>query len=368
MAGLAEVQERLLAWFAAHQRALPWRERYSPYAVWVSEVMLQQTQMDRAVAYFTRWMERFPDVVALAAADEEEVLRLWEGLGYYSRARNLHRAAQVLAAEHGGVLPNDEAALRALPGVGRYTANAVRSLAFQEDVPVVDANVGRVFARVFDLDEPVGEPAVQRRLWDTAAKLVPPGRAREWNQALMELGALVCRKRPRCGECPLAEHCEALRLGIADQRPVPGKGKDIMHIEIVCGALVHQGRVFIQKRRPGSVWGGLWEFPGGRLEPGETPEQAVAREFAEELDFTLRSVDKIAVVKHGYTTYRVTLHCFLCDLDGAVQQPQPVLRAATAFRWALPQELDGFAFPAGHRKFHDQLRRDLRFQARLEAR
>jgi len=349
------LQRRLLDWFAREQRPLPWRRGYAPYEVWVSEVMLQQTQMERVVAYFRRWMQRFPDVASLAVAHEEEVLRLWEGLGYYSRARNLHRAAQVVVAA-GGELPRSEAALRELPGVGPYTAAAVASLAFNQDVPVVDANVERVFSRLFDLDTPVKQEPARSRIRELARELLPAGRAREFNQALMELGALVCSKRPRCGACPLQQHCESLRLGIAEERPVPAAARKIVPLEVATGLLLHEGRVLVQKRPLGGAWPGLWEFPGGRIEPGESPEEAVVRELEEETGLATRITAPLGVIRHAYTTYRVRLHCFSLEAhtEGGAW-PQALLHAATENRWVLLEELDALALPAGHRKLADQL-------------
>lgn len=361
---LPQLQEALLAWFAAHQRPLPWRVDYTPYEVWISEVMLQQTQMERGVSYFKRWMARFPDVASLAAASEEEVLRLWEGLGYYSRARHVLAAARQIMEKHKGIFPSALEDIRALPGVGPYTAGAVASIAFGEKLPCVDANVERVVARVFDLDTPVKqEPAASAvRAW--ALRLVPEGKAREHNQAIMELGALVCGKKPRCAACPLAAFCVSLHLGIADQRPVPGKRTPITPIEVVTGVLRRNELIFVQKRLASGVWGNLWEFPGGRVEPGESPQQAVVREFQEETGFAVAVDSACGIIRHGYTTYRITLHCFALGLAGESprgsaesQAPPspPVLTAASAWRWVTAAELGQLAMPAAHRKLADQL-------------
>lgn len=356
----------LLDWFAAARRPLPWREHYAPYGVWVSEIMLQQTQMERGVEYYLRWMKMFPDVAHVAAAPEEELLKAWEGLGYYRRVRNLQAAARVIMQEHGGVFPSDFDAIRKLPGIGDYTAGAIASIAFNQDVPAVDANVERVFSRLFDIDTPVRERATALRLKGLVERAIPSGRARDFNQALMELGALVCRKTPDCGCCPVTDSCESLHLGIPGERPVPVPKKAVVPLEVATGVLVHDGRIYVQKRPEEGVWAGFWELPGGRIEAGESPEQAVVREFMEETGFAVRCADKLAVIRHGYTTYRVTLHCHLLHFDaGSNSTPadSPGLTAASAFRWVRFDELDALTLPAGHRKLVDKLRTDLRFAA-----
>jgi A/G-specific adenine glycosylase len=349
------LQKALADWFAARGRPLPWRENYSPYAVWVSEIMLQQTRMDRVVPYFLRWMKRFPDIRSVAEADENAVLLAWEGLGYYSRARNLQRAARLIMRDHDGLFPASPAAARALPGIGPYTEAAIAGIAFNRRFACVDANVGRVLARLFDIDVPVGTGAGAARVRDLAAALLPE-KPREHNQALMELGALVCGKKARCPECPLARYCKSLRLGIVHERPVPGGKRESVHISIVCGILRHAGSVFVQRRRDGDVWAGLWEFPGGVLEENETPEEAVVREFAEETAFETRVSGSFGVLRHAYTKYRVTLHCFGLELalpESAPPPPPPVLAAATDWRWLPPGELGELAMPAAHRKLAD---------------
>ncbi|MDH4321685.1 MAG: A/G-specific adenine glycosylase [Desulfobulbaceae bacterium] len=352
---MQRLRQQLLDWFAVNSRDLPWRVGYNPYQVWISEVMLQQTQMERGVAYFKRWMERFPDIAALAMADEEEVLLLWEGLGYYSRARNILKAAQMLRAEHGGKLPADHAALRKLPGIGPYTAGAIMSLAFNEPYPVVDANVERLFARLYDIAAPIKE--CRELLWQKARDLLPEGEARRFNQALMELGALVCKpKNPSCGLCPVSEHCRAHQKGIVDARPVLGKAQKIIPIASANGVLVSEGRFFIQKRRPQGVWANLWEFPGGQIESGESPEEAVVREFYEETGLVVGELEKIHAIKHTYTHYRITLHCYFVRLLNGTARP--TLTAAQEYRWATPAELLTLAFPAPHRQLIEHLLAD----------
>jgi A/G-specific adenine glycosylase len=356
----------LLAWFRQNARPLPWRETYDPYQVWISEIMLQQTQMDRAVAYFSRWIARFPDAASVARADIEDVHKLWEGLGYYSRAKNIQAAAKILVERHGGLLPDDPDVLRQLPGIGPYTAGAIASLAFGRDLPAVDANAVRLLARLFDVDAPVALASTKKRLAALARELLPRGRAREFNQAVMELGALVCTpKNPRCAACPLASPCQARHLEVIADRPVLGPAKAVVPLSVASGLLVADGRVFIQKRLPAGVWAGLWEFPGGSIEPGETPEAAIVREFAEETEMAVAVREKLAVIKHGYTSYRVTLHCFALRPAGPPAASAPVLHAATQSAWAGLAELDGLAFPAGHRKLIDRLNAEPGLRERL---
>lgn len=368
--------ERLVSWYGENRRPLPWREDPTPYRVLVSEVMLQQTQAMRAAVYFQRFVARFPDFSSLAAAEPDEVLKLWEGLGYYSRARNLHAAARIVAAREDGAFPDTYDAIAALPGVGPYTAGAVAALALGLDHPAVDANVERVLSRTHDIDVPIKEREGRARVRELAAALLPPGRAGDFFQAVMELGEVVCRpKNPACGLCPVAGLCQAKHLDIVAERPVRTKGKAITPITVATAVLRHQGLFFIQRRRPGGAWGNLWEFPGGRVEPGEAPEDAAVRELFEETGFAARIEAPLGVIRHGYTTYRVTLHCFLLTPADSAQPadsgqsshsgqsglPEPALTAAVESRWAALADLDGLAFPAGHRKLIDSMRSDLRF-------
>lgn len=348
----------LLLWFRRTARDLPWRRTYDPYHVWISEIMLQQTQMERGVAYFLRWIERFPDVRSVAAADEQEILKLWEGLGYYARARNLHRAAKVIADELSGLVPCDDEELRRLPGVGPYTAAAIASVAGNRDIPVIDANVMRVYARLFDIDVPVKGREGQRQISAIAEGLLPHGRARVFNQALMDLGGLVCTpKAPRCEDCPISRGCLARQAGTVAERPVVAEKKKIVTVRKVAGIIRWQDLVFIQQRRANDVWGGLWEFPGGEFTDG-LPAEAVVGAIAADTGFIVRVVEPLPTIVHHYTRNKIILHPFLCELQG---NPQPRLASAVDFRWIRGVDLGRYAFPAGPRKLLDQLGGLLRF-------
>ena len=350
-----DLRRRLLDWFAIHQRPLPWRTTYAPYHVWIAEIMGQQTQMDRVAQYYSRWLERFPDVAAVAAAPELAILKAWEGLGYYSRARNLHSAAKQLVAEGLGDVPADYDHLRALPGIGPYTAAAILSIAFNQPHALLDANVERLFARLADIGRPIKQAPTRKKLAAMADALLDRQQPRLFNQALMELGALVCTpKKPTCGACPLRDHCRALRADTVEFRPLPTDKQKKIDIVMACGIIRRDGCYFIQQRRADDIWGGLWEFPGGRLEDGETPEQAALREIREETGWEVDNLSPLTTVIHHYTRYRVTLHGFLCTLPA--NAAEPILTAASQSAWVTFDQLERYPFPAGHRQLVTALR------------
>jgi A/G-specific adenine glycosylase len=338
----------LLAWFATEARDLPWRRDRSPYRVWLAEVMLQQTQVDTVAPYYERFLVHFPTIRMLAKAPLEKVLKLWEGLGYYTRARNLHAAARQIVAQHSGQIPDTFEALLALPGVGRYTAGAIASIAFGRDVPAVDGNVRRVLARVFAIREDVSRSAVQRKLEALAADLLPAGQAGTFNEALMELGAIVCTPRaPRCGHCPLRELCQAYTTGEQETLPVKRPRKQTPHYDVAAAVTLDQdGHVLVAQRNADDMLGGLWEFPGGKREDGETLPECLAREMREELDVEVKVGELLTVVKHAYTHFRITLHAFRCR----VMKGEPCCRDCAAFRWVSPAELDALPMSVADRK------------------
>jgi A/G-specific adenine glycosylase len=335
-------------WFIRHQRDLPWRKTYSPYHVWISEIMLQQTQMERGVEYFKRWMRKFPDIATLAEAHEDDVLKLWEGLGYYSRARNLHKTARILHTEHAGRFPSTPAALQKLPGIGPYTARAIAAIAFERDVCVVDANVERVCSRLYNIDAPVKAGRTRKQIESLCWALLPPGQARAFSQALMEFGSLVCTPRtPDCLGCPMREFCAAHHAGVVDQRPVLPPPIKPIFLDMATGVLRRENKFFVQKRLSSDVWANLWEFPGGVVEDGESPEQAVIREYLEETKLRVSDPMFIGRFKHSHTKYRITMHAFFVQANSTAPV---VLTAAQEYRWVTWKELQTLAFPAGHRK------------------
>ena len=331
--------QKLLDWYATHARELPWRGHPDPYAVWVSEIMLQQTRVETVIPYFQRWMERFPSVFELCSASQQDVLNLWEGLGYYARARNLHRAACVIVDAYEGRLPQDAQALQTLPGIGRYTAAAIASIAFGEDEAALDGNIRRVLARVFDVAIPARSTQGEQLLWQLAEDNLPSGLAGEYNQAIMDLGATICTpSSPSCADCPVSNLCQALKLGIQEQRPVKKAKPVIPHYTVAAAVIRRNGQVFIAQRPEEGLLGGMWEFPGGKIEADESLDACLKREICEELGVDIEVGAAFGIYEHAFTHFRITLHAFECLLTGGM----PVPHEHQDFRWVKTAELQDF--------------------------
>jgi A/G-specific adenine glycosylase len=334
----------LLTWYDEQARTLPWRSNPTPYRVWMSEIMLQQTQVTTVLPYFERWMAKFPTVTDLAEAPLETVLKTWEGLGYYARARNLHKAAQVVVQEYNGELPDTVEGLLKLPGIGVYTAGAIASIAFGRKAAAVDGNLKRVFARLMAYEPPINTPSAEKDLWAIAEVLLPEDRAGDWNQALMDLGATICLPRnPRCLLCPLRDECRANQLGLVHELPRKNARAPRPHYTVVAGVIWNPARdyLLIAQRPHDKMLGGLWEFPGGKIEAGETLEAGLQRELREELAIEVEVGDELTIVDHAYTHFSITLHAFHCIHRGG--DPQAI--GVADFRWMRPDELLVLPYP-----------------------
>ena len=347
---------RLVSWYDKHSRDLPWRrDAHDPYRVWISEALLQQTQVATVIPYYRRFLTRFPSVRALAAANLDDVLKAWEGAGYYARARNLHRAAREIVARFDGRIPATVDELLTLPGIGRYTAGAIASIAFNRDAAVLDGNVTRVLCRYFNLADDPKSAETQKKLWKLSEDLLPRGQASRFNQALMDLGATVCTPRkPNCRACPLNRGCAARRLGIQEKLPAKRKKKALPHHEVAVGIVWKRGRILIAKRFAKDLLGGLWEFPGGHREKGESLARCVRREVREELGITVKVEKEFAVVDHAYSHFRIRMHAFRCRwLRG-----RPRAIGCAAYKWVSPRELPRYAFPAANRRIIEKVTGD----------
>jgi len=331
--------KKLLDWYDKNKRTLPWRERPSPYATFISEFMLQQTRVETVIPYYDRWMARFPTFATLAAGDREEVLRLWEGLGYYRRAHNLHQAAQIIVTAYGSELPRDIRALQELPGIGCYTAAAITAIGFNQPAVALDGNLRRVLARLIDLELPARSIEGERALLAFGYRNLPEGHSSTFNQSLMDLGSLICTaKAPVCEQCPLQSECLARAHGTIFERPVKIPRKPIPRVEAAAGVLKQNGRVLIGRRPEGKLLGGLWEFPGGKPEPGEDLQAALRREWMEELGVAAVVGAKIGTYQHTYTHFHVTVHAFNCELVSGA----PAALEHSELTWAGVEELGDY--------------------------
>jgi A/G-specific adenine glycosylase len=309
--------------------------------------MLQQTQVATVIPYFNRFMKRFPTIEKLARARQDTVLKHWEGLGYYSRGRNLHKAAKLIVSNYGGHLPDTVEALQKIPGIGRYTAGAIASIAFNKPAPILDGNVIRVLCRLFCIDGNPKDIATKNQLWALADKLVHTKHPGDFNEAMMELGAMVCTpQNPACPQCPLRNQCQAMKAGRQDELPIRQKQKQLPHYTIVVGIVYKDSKILIDKRRQTALLGGLWEFPGGKKQKNELFKAAVAREVKEETGINIKVGKRLCIVKHTYSHFKITLHAYLCDYETGV----PKAIGCDAVKWVSVNELSKYAFPAANLK------------------
>ena len=302
--------------------------------------MLQQTRVEAVIPYFEKWMQLFPTIRSLAEASEQDVLNAWEGLGYYSRARNLHRAAKIVTENYNGELPRDLNELRALPGIGRYTLGAISSIAFEMNVPALDGNIKRVYSRIFDISEPVDSPNGEKILWEIAEKYLPTTEAGDYNQALMDLGAMICiPKNPRCLICPVMKLCKARANGTQDERPVKTPKKSVPHHTHAAGVLVRRGRVLLAKRPSEGLLGGMWEFPNGRVSGSPLAELANVLKIGYNLQLrrsrrSLQNSEPLGIVHHGYSHFTVSVYVYACELES--------LPSGKSLKWVWIKELDQY--------------------------
>lgn len=350
----AAFRRKLLRWYDERARDLPWRKTANPYHVWISEIMLQQTTVVAVIPYFERFLTRFPTIIDLAVADQGEVLRLWEGLGYYSRARNLHKAAQVVVETYAGVFPSELAAIQALPGIGRYTAGAIASFAFDQRAPIVEANTLRLYCRLLGYGGDPRSKAGQDILWSFAEAVLPktsPGRV---NQALMELGATLCSPRdPKCDACPVHEYCKAFHEGKQASIPLPKARPKITETTEVSIAIHQSGKYLLRRRTVEERWAGLWDFIRFEIDDDAGPSalDVLAQSVHDRTGLNVDLGPLVVQLKHGVTRYRITLNCF------AAKRIRGRLKAGEEWQWVSPTDFNQYPLSVTGRKFAEKLSR-----------
>lgn len=358
------LRKKLSTWYKRHGRELPWRNQPDPYRVWISEIMLQQTTVTAVIPYYERFFEKFPDVRALAEASQEHVLSLWEGLGYYSRARNLHKAARVVVAEHDGVFPDAIELLQSLPGIGRYTAGAIASFAMGQTAPIVEANTLRLYARLLGMTGDPRSSAGQKQLWSFAEAILPKKNAGEINQALMDLGSQVCTPtEPDCPHCPLLSFCRAAERGQQNEIPLPKQKTKITELQDLCVAMLDGDKVLLRQRQPDERWAGLWDFPrwtsetalpklGVNLLPPASLERTLSEELLKRTGYRIDQGPLAEIIKHSVTRYKIELFCFTAKKVSGRKKPGEPLE------WVPLNQLDERPLSVTGRKFAKRLQAD----------
>jgi A/G-specific adenine glycosylase len=352
---IVQFREQLIQWYIKNHRQLPWRETDNPYHIWVSEVMLQQTRVKIVLLYYQKFLERFPDLRRLAHADLQSVLKIWQGMGYYARARNLHEAAKLALEKYNGNIPDNWDRLRELPGVGEYIAAAVLSFAFNQPYYVVEGNVKRVLARLFEIDAPVNRSFSLKIFREAAGKLFDSYQPGVFNQAIMELGAVICSPRnPECGICPVQSLC----LSHQDQKvvdyPTRLPNKIIPEYHMAIGVIFKNNRILIGRRKKEGLLGGLWEFPGGKLKEKEDSRQACVREIKEAVNLTVEIHSFATRIKHAYTHFKIIMDVFWCKyLSGEIK----LNGSADRFCWTTLKEIERYPFSIANYKIVRLLKR-----------
>lgn len=340
--------KRLIQWFESQKRDLPWRVNHSPYAVWVSEVMLQQTQVAVVIPYFNRWMALFPTVAKLADSPLETVLKAWEGLGYYSRAKNLHSGALTVMREFQGIVPKAPEELAKIKGLGPYTIGAIRAFAFHEKAAAVDGNVIRVLARYFAIEDDVSKPATLKAIWKLAEEILPDSKPWVVTEALIELGATVCKKKPNCSECPLNQTCHGLKRGLEAELPLKSAKKPVTLLYRSAAVILAEGKFLLRKVPEGEIMAGLHEFPYFESEePIENADDLVAS-IKQQFQLQATPILKLKEIRHGFTRYSVRLTPYVLQCRK--------LTETEGYFWVSKKTAATLPFSSGHRRLLDALK------------
>tara|TARA_B100000900_G_scaffold157476_1_gene133842 strand:- start:210 stop:1274 length:1065 start_codon:yes stop_codon:yes gene_type:complete len=339
----------LIYWYNNNKRPLPFRSTKDPYKIWISEIMLQQTQMKTVIPFYERWVNKLPTIGSVASTNIDTLLKLWEGLGYYRRCHNFYRASKIIIDDYKGIIPSDYESFKRLPGIGDYTAGAVLSISFGLPIPAIDSNVKRVMARLYGFKKLTKyNLAIIQKAISITLKNVNPS---DFNQGLMELGALICTSEfPKCYECPLSKNCKAHNSGSPIHYPQKKVKRGIPHFNVVTAIIWRGDTFYIQKRSENKMLGGLWEFPGGKVKNGETLEMALLRELKEECNFNARILKKATSIKHRYSHFSITMHCYYCKEKG------DKVVSLTNSNWIKKSQISQYSFPKANHKIFNFLK------------
>jgi A/G-specific adenine glycosylase len=353
---MASIAQKLLNWFQVNHRKLPWRTTDDPYAIWVSEVMLQQTQVNTVIPYYEHFLKQFPDITTLAKSNQDHVLKCWEGLGYYARARNFQKASQIVVQQFSGKIPSDPLIFRQLPGVGDYINAAVQSIAFGHRLAVVDGNVRRVLSRLYEMPEFVNDNKYSKTFAKKAQTLLCNKYPGNYNQAIMELGALICSPRnPQCVNCPLSLDCQALIHDTVSVFPRRKKTPVIPTENWVAAVIQKDNRFLLTQRKTNGFLGGLWEFPGGKIMKNEPHQEACLRHIHEQLQINIQIQQHVAQIKHTYTHFKQLMDAFLCQYhSGSVNLNGPI-----DFKWINWTDINQLAMPKSNLKLLKSIEKQL---------
>tara|TARA_Y100001980_G_C14550908_1_gene333779 strand:- start:791 stop:1855 length:1065 start_codon:yes stop_codon:yes gene_type:complete len=342
---IKHINDPILLWYNKKKRSLPFRFTTNPYKIWLSEVMLQQTRVNTVIPYYNNWIKNYPSLLSVANAKLSSLLKMWEGLGYYSRCKNFHQACKIVINDFQGIVPSNLKDFKSLPGVGDYTASAVLSIAYNKPYPVIDTNVKRVLCRLLGIKNynKYNRNRIQKILTQIISKKYPGN----FNQGLMEIGALICSTtNPICKICPIQSFCIAFQRGKPDSYPIKNKRKKLPHYEIVAGIIWRRDKFYVQRRDKEAMLGGLWEFPGGKVEPGESLADGLKRELKEECGFSTKINKKIACINHTYSHFSISLHLFQCE------ENKDKIKKKFDTKWIRPGEIHSLPFPkANHKLF-----------------
>ena len=351
-----EISNELVRWFKKNKREMPWRLDKTPYRIWISELMLQQTKVDQVIPFYNKWMNNFPTLSSLSNASQEEILKSWEGLGYYSRARNIYKSSRIIDEKFNGIFPSNPSEIESLPGIGPYTKAAICSIAFNLDYAVLDGNVMRVLSRLYLYEKDISLSSSKKDLQTIADRILPEGNASNFNESIMEFGALICTtKKTDCTKCPIKNNCLAFKENVVSKYPVRTPKKKIPEMIVGAAVIIYKNKILISQRRSGQMLEGLWEFPGGKKEVKESIQQCIKREIKEELDIDIRIDKHLITINHFYSHFKMKMHTYFAKIHKGI----PKSMESQNFEWVSLKDIRSRPFSKADLKVIDALKNQM---------